>query len=67
MQRIDDVGGQTFVKQKSEDVLAVMSGCLKSYFYFVLRAGAAMDHLQEQVESLCIVLKGEYLCQDFAF
>ena len=33
MQRIDDVGGQTFVKQISENVVAVVSGSLKSYFY----------------------------------
>ena len=45
VQRIDDVGGQTFVKQKSEDVVAVMSGSLKPYFYFIFRTSTAVDSL----------------------
>ena len=35
VQRIDKIGWQTFVKQKSEDVVAVVSGSLKPYFYFI--------------------------------
>lgn len=34
MQRINDIGGQTVVKKKSEKVVTVMSCSLKSYFYF---------------------------------
>ena len=49
------VGVQTFVKQKSENVVAVMSSCLKSYFYFIFRTGTAMNGLQKGVKSLCIV------------
>ena len=49
MQRIDNVGWQTCVKQKSENVVAVMSGSLKSYFYFVCRTGAAANGLQQGV------------------
>ena len=67
VQRIDNKGVQTFVKQKSENVVAVMSGCLKSYFYFIFRTGTAMNGLQKGVKSLCIVWDGEYICQDFAF
>ena len=67
MQRIDDIGGQTFVKKKSEDVVAVVSGSLKPYFYFILRASTAANGLQEPVKVLCIVLDGEYICQDFTF
>ena len=67
VQRIDDRGGHTFVKQKSEDVVAVVSGCLKPYFYFVLRAGTAADCLEESVEPLCIVWNGEHICQNFTF
>ena len=66
VQRIDDVGVQTFVKQKSEDVVAVMSGSLKPYFYFGLRAGTATDCLQERVEAFRIVLDGKHIRQDFA-
>ena len=67
VQRIDDIGGQTFVKQKSENVVAVMSGGLKPYFYFVFRTGTATNGLQKGVKALCIVGNGEYICQDFAF
>ena len=67
MQRIDDVGWPAFVKQKSEDVVAVVSGSLKPYLYFVLRASAATNGLQQCVKALCIVLDGEYICQSFTF
>ena len=45
MQRIDDVGWQALVKQKSEDVVAVVSGSLKPYFYFIFWTGAAANGL----------------------
>ena len=67
MQRIDDIGVQAFVKQKSQDVVAVMSGSLKPYFYFILRANAAAKGLQQRVKALCVVLDGEHICQNFAF
>ena len=35
VQRIHDIDGQVLVKKKSKNVVAVMSGSLKSYFYFV--------------------------------
>ena len=67
MRRIDDVGWQAFVKQKSEDVVAVVSGSLKPYFYFIFWTGAAANRLQQHVKALCVVLNGEYICQNFAF
>ena len=67
MQRIDKVGWQTFVKQKSEDVVAVVSGSLKPYFYFAFRAGTAVNGLQQCIKSLRIVLDGKYICQNFTF
>ena len=67
MQRIDDEGGQTFVKQKSEDVVAVVSGSLKPYFYFIFWTGAAANRLQQHVKALCVVLDGEYICHSFTF
>ena len=45
MQRIDNVGGQTLVNQKSENVVAVMSSSLKPYFYFIIRTCAAANLL----------------------
>ena len=66
VQRIDDVGVQTFVKQKSEDVVAVMSGSLKPYFYFVFRASTAANGLQQRVKALCVVWDSKYICKDFA-
>ena len=35
MQRVNEEGGQTFLKKKPEDVVAVVSGSLKPYFYVV--------------------------------
>ena len=67
VQRIDDIGRQTFVKQISENVVAVVSGSLKSYFYFVCRTSAAANSLQKRIKTFCIVWDGEYICQDFAF
>ena len=66
MQRIDDIGVQAFVKQKSKNVVAVVSGSLKPYFYFISWTDAAANGLQECVKALCIVLNGEYIRQDFA-
>ena len=45
MQGVQDIGGQTVVKKKPKQVVAVMSGRLKPYFYFVLRVGAILDSL----------------------
>ena len=42
-QRVQDIGGQTVVKKKPEDVVAVMPGRLKPYFYAVLGRGAAPE------------------------
>ena len=67
VQRIDNKGVQTLVKQKSENVVAVMSGSLKSYLYFVCGTGAAANGLQKRAKDFCIVWDGEYICQDFAF
>ncbi len=44
-----------------------MSGSLKPCFYFILRANAAANGLQEPVKALRIVLDGEYICQNFTF
>ena len=67
MQWVYDIGWQTAVKKKPENVVAVMSGSLKPYFYFVCRTGAAANGLQQGSKSFCIVWNGEYICQDFAF
>ena len=67
MQRIDNKGVQTFVKQESENVVAVMSGSLKPYFYFVCRTGTAANGLEKRVKAFRIVGNGEYICQDFPF
>ena len=35
VEQVNDVGWQAFVKEKSEDIIiAVMTGSLKSYFYY---------------------------------
>ena len=67
MQRVYDIGWQAAVKKKSENDVALKSGSLKSYLYFVCRTSAAANGLQKCVESFCIVWDGEYICQDFTF
>ena len=58
--------GQTFVKQKPEDVVTVVSGSLKPYFYVILRTSTAADRLQKHIEARGVVPEGEHLRQDFA-
>ena len=65
MQRIDYIGWKTFVKQKSENVVAIMSGRHKSNLNFVCRMGAAANVFSETYHPLCIVWDGKYICQNF--
>ena len=58
MQWVYDIGWQAAVKKKPKNVVAVMSGSLKSYFYFVCRTSAAANGLQQGVEAFCIVWNG---------
>lgn len=67
MQRIDNVGWQTFGKQKSENVVAVKSGSLKSYFCYVCWTGAVANSAQKHFKAFRIVWDGECICQDFTF
>ena len=67
MQRIDNIGWQALVKQKSENVVAVMSSSLKSYFYFVIWTCAAVNLLQQGIKSICIIGNGEYTRKGFPF
>ena len=64
-QGIQDIGEQTFVKKKPQQVVAVMSGRLKPYLYFVLWCGAIPDSLQQAVESIHGVWNGKYIGQNF--
>ena len=59
------IGGQTVVKKKPEKVVAVMSGRLKLYFYFVLRGGTTLDSLQQTVKPIHVVGSREHIRQDF--
>lgn len=34
MQRIDNVGQQTFIKKEFQKIVAIVSGGFKPYFYF---------------------------------
>ena len=51
----------------SENVVTVVSGSLKSYFYFVIWTAAAANGLKQGAEALSIVWDGEYICQNLAF
>lgn len=66
MQGVYDIGWQAAVKKKPKNVVAVMSGSLKSYFYFVCWTSTAANGLQKYVKSFCVVGDGEYICQDSA-
>lgn len=45
VQWVQDIGGKTIVKKKPENVVAVVSGSLKPYFYFFLGSRAESDFL----------------------
>ena len=59
VQRIHDMDGQVVVKQKSKDVVAVIPGSLKSYFYFVRLLGTALNRLKQLLESIHVVGNGK--------
>ena len=45
----------------NKDVVAVVSGCLKPYFYFLLGCDAGLDSLQQGTKSLHGVGDGEHI------
>ena len=61
MERVNDIGGQTFVKEKSEDVVAVMPGGFKSYFYFAQIRCYRLKRLEKQVKAIQVILNREYI------
>jgi len=56
---------QTVLKKKPEDVVAVVSGSLKPYFYVVCRTGTGADTLQQGLEALPVVGNGKSIGQNF--
>ena len=67
VQWVDEKGVQTVLKKKPEDVVAVVSGSLKPYFYVVCRAGTRPDRLKEQLKTVPVVGNGEHIGQHFTF
>ena len=67
VQGIQDIGCQAAVKKEPQEVIAVMPGRLKSYFYAVLGRNAATDLFQKELKSLHAVGDGEHVCQHFPF
>jgi hypothetical protein len=67
VQWVQDKGRKTVVEKKPKNVVAVVSGCLKPYFYFVLGRVAGLDSLQQATESLHVVGNGEYIRENFSF
>ena len=67
VQRVDDKGGQTVVEKKPEDVVAVVSCGLKSYFNFICRSGTGTNPLQQDLETFPAVGNGEHIRRDFTF
>ena len=66
MERVNDIGGQTFVKEKSEDVVAVMPGGFKSYFYFTQIRRYRLERLEKQVEAVQVILDREHILEHFS-
>ena len=59
MQRVNDISWQTVVKKEPKDVVAVMSGSLKPYFYFVRLLSTVLNRLQQPFETIRVVGDGE--------
>ena len=66
MKRVNDIGGQTFVKEESEDVVAVMPGGFKSYFYFAQIRCFRLERLEKQVEAVQVILNREHILEHFS-
>ncbi|CVK21937.1 hypothetical protein SSPH_04675 [Sporomusa sphaeroides DSM 2875] len=65
VQGVNDIGVQTIVKEKPENVVAVVSGSLKPYLYFVQGQRTGTDFFQQVAKSFHAVLDGEHICKDF--
>ena len=59
MQWIDDIGGQTFVKQESEEIVAVMPGGLESYFYLGQIMCYRLDPGKQRFKALGMIPDGK--------
>ena len=59
MQRVNDISWQTVVKKEPKNVVAVMPGGLKSYFYFVRLFGTALNRLKHLLKSIHVVGNGK--------
>ena len=67
MERVNDVGWQAFVKEKSHNVVAVVTGGFESYFYFAQISCYGFEPLKKQLETVQVVLDSEHIRQDFSF
>ena len=67
MQWVNEIDKHIILKKKAKDVVAIVSGSLKPYFYFVCRAGAGLNPLQESIESIPIVGNGKHIREHFTF
>ena len=67
VQRVNEIGVQTVLKKKPEDVVAVVSGSLKPYFYVVCQTGARLYPLQQSLKAVSVVGDGEHIGQHFTF
>ena len=66
MKRVDDTGGKTFVQEKSQDVVAVMPGGFKSYFYFAQIRRCALEFFKKKVETIQIIRDREHIPEHFS-
>ena len=67
MQRIDDIGRQTFVKQKSEQIVAVMSCGFQSCFCFAQIFCDGLDSAVQAFKTIEIIWNGEHIMQNLTF
>ena len=65
MERINDIGVQTFVKEKAEKIVAVMTGGFKSYFYFVQILRCGLNSAEKKVETIEVIFNSKHFSKYF--
>ena len=64
MQRANDISWQTVVKKEPKDVVTVMPGSLKSYFYFICLCCTVSNRSKQLLESIYVVGDGKAVGSD---
>ena len=67
MERIQDIGGETFIQQESEEIVTVMTGGFEPYFHFAQILCYRAKHLIKLIEADLVIGYRENVAKDMPF